>query len=282
MSQGLQASDDVGIPHPVGPDTPRVTARQLRQRGLVVLDGLTSRGDVLALAERIMDITIHRDSAPDGLTTIRDTGVHAGRRGFAGFTDQELAPHTERSSVPAPPRLMLLVCARPAGRGGECLLTDARAVHAELVANRPEAAARLSDPRTAFFGAGDGHATQVFTVHPDGRISVRLRLDGLARWSPMVQPYVRDLLDAVIAHQRPLRLAAGQGYVLDNTRWLHARNAFTGPRLCWRALGEPRFWLPTGFAPAPKTFPARRPEGPRDAPIAAGRAALLIDQDVVP
>ncbi|MEU8804764.1 TauD/TfdA family dioxygenase [Spirillospora sp. NPDC048819] len=249
MSQALQASDDVLTPHHVGAEMPRVIAQRLRDVGLVVLEGMASRGEVLALASRVMDITAHRDSDPDGLTTIRDTGRHLDRPGFAGFTDKELAPHTERSGIATPPRLMLLVCGRPAGQGGECLLTDARAVHAELVENRREAALALSEPRTTFFGAGDGHAAQVFTAHPAGRVSVRLRLDGLARWSPMVQPHLRDLWEATLQHQLSLRLAAGQGYLLDNTRWLHARQAFTGDRLCWRALGEPKFELPVGFAP---------------------------------
>ncbi|MBB4928883.1 hypothetical protein FHR34_007980 [Kitasatospora kifunensis] len=31
-----------------------------------------------------MSITAHRDSDPDGLTVIRDTGRHADRPGFAG------------------------------------------------------------------------------------------------------------------------------------------------------------------------------------------------------
>lgn len=223
MQPALQALDDVLTPHPVGPNTPHVIARRLRKRGLIVLDGLTSRTDVLALASGIMHITAHRDSDSDGLTTIRDTRRHMRRPGFAGFTNQELAPHTERSGIPLPPRLMFLVCGSPAGQGGECLLTDAQAVHTELVRYRREAAILLSEPRTAFFGAGDGHATQVFTTHPGGSMSVRLRMDGLARWSPMVQPHVRDLRTATIRNQLSLRLAAGQGYLLDNTRWLHAR-----------------------------------------------------------
>ncbi|TDC81855.1 TauD/TfdA family dioxygenase [Actinomadura sp. 7K507] len=250
MSKAPQAGDDVLTAYHAGPVALSVIAQRLRDVGLVVLDGMASRDAVLALAFRVMDITAHRDSDPDGLTTIRDSGRHQDRPGFGGFTDKELAPHTERSGLATPPRLMLLVCGRPADQGGECLLTDARAVHAELMANRREAALALADPRTTFFGAGDGHAAQVFSAHPEGRVSVRLRLDGLARWSPLVQPYVRDLWEVTLRHQISLRLAAGQGYLLDNSRWLHARRAFTGDRLCWRALGEPKFELPVGFAPA--------------------------------
>lgn len=244
---------DLLTPHRVGPGTPEVIEQRLRRTGLVVLDGLNSRGAVLGLASRIMTIAPHRDSDIDGLTTLRDTGRHGQRAGYAGFTGTELAPHTERSGTPAPPRLMLLVCGRPAGQGGECLLTDGRSVHGELVVNHSKAAHALSQPRTAFFGGGEGadggHLAQVFTARPDGRVSVRLRLDGLARWSPLVQPYLGALRAAAVAHQLSLRLATGQGYLLDNTRWLHARAAFTGDRLCWRALGEPTFSVLPGFVP---------------------------------
>jgi alpha-ketoglutarate-dependent taurine dioxygenase len=228
-------------------------AERLRDTGLVTVDGLASRADVLAFATRTMHVVPHRDSDSDGLTTIRDTRRHAQRTGFAGLGNGPLDPHTERSGTPNPPRLMLLVCGQAAATGGECLLTDGQAVHSDLFAGEQEAGAALTQPRTAFFGAGDGHATQVFTVHDDLRVSVRLRFDGLARWNPIVQPHLPRLRAAAGRHQVRIALAPGQGYLLDNERWLHARRAFTGDRLFWRALGEPLFPMPRGFAPAPAT-----------------------------
>ncbi|MFB7741899.1 TauD/TfdA family dioxygenase [Streptomyces sp. NPDC056132] len=228
-------------------------ADQLRETGLVALDGLVTRPSVLAFAPTLMEVTPHRDSDPDGLTTLYDTRRHATRPGFAGLTNRELAPHTERSGIPRPPRLMLLVCASPAVRGGECLLTDGQAIHADLATHHPESLDLLSTPRTAYFGGGDGHAGQVFTPQAGGRISVRLRLDALARWNPLVEPHLPYLLDAIRRHEITLPLRLGQGYLIDNTRWLHARNAFTGDRLCWRALGEPLPQLgplPVGFLDA--------------------------------
>ncbi|MFF7092837.1 TauD/TfdA family dioxygenase [Streptomyces rubradiris] len=232
-------------------------AGRLRETGLVTVDGLASRTAVLAFAVRIMKLVPHRDSDSDGITTIRDTRRHTLRAGFAGFGNGALDPHTERSGTPNPPRLMLLVCGQAAETGGECLLTDGQAVHSDLFTGEREAGSALAQPRTAFFGAGDGHATQVFTVHDDLRVSMRLRFDRLARWNPMVQPYLPHLRAAVARHQVPLDLAPGQGYLLDNERWLHARRAFTGDRVFWRALGQPLFPMPRGFAPAPTS--ARTP-----------------------
>ncbi|MCC3771717.1 TauD/TfdA family dioxygenase, partial [Streptomyces sp. UNOC14_S4] len=221
--------------HFVDIQSPRVeeaVRERLRDSGMITLGGFSSRTAVRDFASRIMDIAPHRDSDPDGLTTIRDTRRHTHLAGYGGFGNGELAPHTERSGVPEPPRLMLLVCGTPAYVGGECLLTDGRAVYTDLAARRRDAILALSKPRTAFFGGGDGHPTQVLTEHPDGRVSVRLRLDGLARFSPIVQSYLPDLRSALTTYQIRLPLAVGQGYLLDNERWLHARAAFTGPRLC--------------------------------------------------
>ena len=226
-------------------------AERLRDTGLIIFDGLAGRRSVLAFATRIMAMTPHRDSDSDGLTTIHDVPGTCGRAGYAGFGCGELLAHTEGSSLTAPPRLMLLACQRPADQGGECLLADGRAVHADLSTRSHEAAVMLSRPRTVFFGAGDGHCTQVFTVHPDGRVTLRLRQDELARWSPLAAPHLSALREVITRHQSRLLLAPGQGYLLDNHRWLHVRNQFTGDRSYLRALGEPRIRLANGFAISP-------------------------------
>ncbi|MFH8350098.1 TauD/TfdA family dioxygenase [Streptomyces sp. NPDC018045] len=235
---------DLGAPGAV-----TAVARQITEVGLVTTDGLTSREAVLAAAGLIMEVTAHRDSDPDGLTVIRDTRHHQHRAGFAGLGRDELAVHTESSGVPDPPRLMLLACLQPAPEGGECLLVDGRAVYGHLSQHCPEAALRLGLPRTAYFGAGDGHATQVFTRHADERVSVRLRQDSLARFNPTIQPHLPQLRAAVAVTQHAMALDVGQGYLIDNHRWLHARRRFTGERLCLRALGHARFPLPVGFLP---------------------------------
>ncbi|MEU0253124.1 TauD/TfdA family dioxygenase [Streptomyces sp. NPDC006184] len=247
-SERLFADHFVNLRAPHASD---VIAAQLRETGLVTLDGMTTRREVLSFASRLMAITPHPHGAPDGLTLIHNTGSHAHRAGFAGLSNGELLPHTERSGTPTPPRLILLVCLQPASAGGETLLADGRDVHARLVSENRAAAVALCQPRTAYFGAGAGHASQVFTIQADGRISIRLRQDGLARWSPIVQPYLPILRSAIAASHRRLTLRAGQGYLLDNHRWLHARTRFTGDRRLLRALGEPRFALPDGFTPCP-------------------------------
>lgn len=245
-SATLFASHYVDVRAPHAADS---IAERLRESGLVTVDGLMSRSEVRSCASQFMTITSHPHSGPDGLTPIHDTGAHAHRAGFAGLGSGELEAHTDRASVPDPPRLVFFVCLRPAAEGGDVLLADGRDVLGSLSGDGREAALMLAKPRTAYYGAGAGHASQVFTVHADGRVSIRLRQDGLARWSPMVQPYLPTLRRAIAGCQRRLRLSTGQGYIVNNQRWLHARHGFSGDRLYLRALGEPRISLSAGFAP---------------------------------
>jgi len=219
---------------------PSAATDRLSTSDLLFLDGLNSRSTVLDFATQIMDITPHPDSDPDGLTVIRDTGRHDGREGFAGLTNGEVLPHTERSSIPNPPRLMMLVCDTAATAGGQCLLADGHAIYDDLAEHNPEALEALSTPRSAYFGGADGHLGAIFTPGPDGHPAIRLRWDALVRFSPLAQPYLRVLRATIDRHQQVRTLGPGQGYVLDNTRWLHARTAFTGPRVCYRALGRPK------------------------------------------
>ncbi|MFD7621470.1 TauD/TfdA family dioxygenase [Streptomyces sp. NPDC059802] len=222
-------------------------AGQLREHGLAMVDGLASRESVLTFARRVMALAPHRDSDPDTLTTIHDIGQGALRPGLAGLGNGELLAHTEGSSIPEPPRLMLLVCLRQPVSGGEVLLTDGQAVHDHLSATVPVAVELMSRPGTAFYGDGGGRPAQIFTRHPGGRTSIRFRQDELAQFSPVVGRCLPVLKAAIAAHQRTIALLPGQGYLIDNHRYLHARAPFSGPRSCLRALGAPRFPLQPGF-----------------------------------
>ncbi|MGW2545506.1 TauD/TfdA family dioxygenase [Kitasatospora sp. NPDC001574] len=257
----LPATDEEFTLGALGGDGLERAAAVLRERGLVQLSRLGGRSDVLDTAALLMSARWqHRDADPDGLTVIRDTGRHEGRTGFAGLGRGDLTLHTECAQLPQPPRLMLLACARAAEEGGESLVVDGRRVLAELAASHPTALEALSAPRAAYFGGSDGHFAPVLEHRPDGRWRLRLRQDELARFSPEAEAHLPALRRAVERHTTRLRLACGQGLVLDNHRVLHGRTRFTGERLLLRALGQPHpsLGLAAGF-PAP--WPAPGPAG---------------------
>ena len=92
---------------------PRVLAL-LREHGLVTFTGITDRTALAGVARRLMSIRPHRDAGPNGVTVITDTGTTG--PGYAAFTDAELIPHTDGTSLPDPPGLLLLTCQRPASQ----------------------------------------------------------------------------------------------------------------------------------------------------------------------
>src|SRR5712691_13354663 len=101
---------------------------------------------------------------------------HPGTHDYAAFTDDELIPHTDGSSVPDPPGLVLLACQRPADEGGMTLVADGQRIVGKLAERYPAALRSLAAPRAAFFGTADGHLGPVCELAEPGRTSIRLRL----------------------------------------------------------------------------------------------------------
>ncbi len=89
-------------------------------------------------------------------------------------------------------------------------------------------------------------------------MTVRLRLDDLAQFSPEVTRWLPTLRATIHQHTTTFTLAAGQGYVLDNHRWLHGRRAYTGPRVMYRITGNPlpHLGIVPGFVPTRRDNPA--------------------------
>ncbi|WP_304453904.1 TauD/TfdA family dioxygenase [Nocardiopsis sp. YSL2] len=221
----------------------RHLASVLMESGLATFDGIPDRAAFAGLAHDLAALYPHPDGDPDGLTLLhaREGTPETGKR---GFTDSELLPHTERSCTPSPPRLLMLMCLTPADHGGQTLLTDGQAIVEDLVRTEPETWRVLSGPYTAYFGGAAGHAGSIFEPTGTGRWSIRLRLDELVRFAPYAIPHMEVLREVIDRHVMTLRLGPGQGFVLDNARWLHGRHSFQGPRVMLRALGEPRSSLP--------------------------------------
>ena len=71
--------------------------RVLSHAGFALLDGVLGVGALLGVARSIATVVPHRDSRPDGVTVLINRGSVSERRGFAGFGQKELMPHTDRS-----------------------------------------------------------------------------------------------------------------------------------------------------------------------------------------
>jgi len=217
---------------------------QLRTLGVAIFTGIRGPEHLLGFAGALMTVVAHPDSDRSGLTTITDLGPAGQHPNAAGFSHRALPPHTDRSGVAHPPALLLTACASTAAAGGACRLIDGLAVHDDLAATCPEALAAFAQPRTTLFGGAGGYLGSVFTDIPaangaPARRAIRLRLDDLVRFSPQIAGWVPSLQTVIARHSHSFDLAVGQGYLVDNHRWLHARDAYEGPRALYRLHGDP-------------------------------------------
>jgi hypothetical protein len=220
--------------------------RQLAERGFATFDSVGDRDSLLELARPFVDIVRHRDSDPDGVTIISGHDKDL-PNGFAGFSRTELLPHSEGSSLPWPPALLLLVCVAAADAGGESSVLDAKALYEALAVEDPGALRALATPGSACFGDGAGHLGSVFEEVGTGRIGVRLRLDNLGRFSPDATDALSKLRSLMHGFRVEFRMNAGQGFALQNGRWLHGRTSFAGHREMLRILGNPLSGVPLQF-----------------------------------
>jgi hypothetical protein len=216
---------------------------QLAGRGLATFDGMRTPSELLALARSVGDVVPHRDSDRDGVTTL--AGAERSSRplpGYLGFSAKELVPHTDGSSVASPPPLVMLACAVPAPHGGETLVVDGAEIYDRLRHEAPAVLQQLSQPRSARFGAEEGYLGSIFEYvirdqpDSDGRMSVRFRWDGLSAFAPPTAAVLPQFLDLVREVALEFALHSGQGYLVQNGRWLHGRRAYRGYRCAYRIL----------------------------------------------
>ncbi|MFW5420998.1 TauD/TfdA family dioxygenase [Nocardiopsis sp. CNT-189] len=175
-----------------------ITSR-LRETGLVRFTAPAGRAAFASLASSLLVPAGHPDAGPDGITEGRPR-PDGDRPGRTGFTRQALRLHTERSGTPAPPHLLMLLCVHPGSSGGETVLADGAGVFAHLAERAPAALEALSARGAAHFGGACGHSAPVLERAAGGRWSIRLRLDGLASFSPRAQAHLPALTEAVQAH----------------------------------------------------------------------------------
>lgn len=227
---------DVPIRHSTAPEG---VLADLARTGLALVDVTPEPAQLIALTHALGAALVwHRDSGPDGVTVIEDRGARGAA--LAGFTRSPLSPHTDRSGTTDPPDVLLTVCGHEPTSGGESILVDGRAVYLDLAEHDPAALRALSAPRSALFGGADGHLSSVFAEREGGIVSVRFRLDALARFGPAVAPHIPALRAAIDRHTCTVPARIGTGYVLDNRRWLHGRRAYEGPRLVYRVTARAR------------------------------------------
>jgi gamma-butyrobetaine dioxygenase len=157
------------------------------------------------------------------------------------FTSREIAPHTDNPYRDPVPTLQLLHCLRDAHTGGgDTGLVDGFAVAAALRGTDPESFGVLTETPVPFGYVDKQTRLTAFqpliSLSPRGRITgirhnersmltPRLPGTGAGAWLAALQAWAGLL--AWPEFRLRLRLVPGDCLILDNTRVLHARTAFS-------------------------------------------------------
>lgn len=198
---------------------------------------LSSRQELVEFSTGFGDLVMHRDADPDAVTVVRHVPAVAGEDGFAGLSAGPLLPHTDGSGNSMVPRYITLWCQANEGVGGECAMADGEAVVEDLQRTSPWVVEALSKPNAAIYRSGhEQYSGPAITQDPRGRWHFRLRLDSNGFFSAETIHAVTRLREAIALRTFTFGLAPGQGYIIDNWRYLHGRLTFSGERVMLRTL----------------------------------------------
>ncbi|MEM7404670.1 MAG: TauD/TfdA family dioxygenase [Pseudomonadota bacterium] len=164
------------------------------------------------------------------------------------YTASGLQAHTDNPYRDPPPTMQLLYCLADAADGGESVIVDGFAAALELRRRDPAAFELLRQYRARFaYRGADGvqleaqHAVietatdgELLAVHFNNRSAATVTdvpYDDVRDWYRALQQFA-DLVDEP-ARQVEFKLRPGDGFLVDNTRVLHARAAFRQSGARW-------------------------------------------------
>ena len=220
-------------------DKVEVLLAEFSARGLVFLEGIEKAEVLLQTLSPLGTVYYHRDSLANGLTHVSTSasGLEcAGDEGRLGFTQDGLTPHTDRSGTEDPPNALAFWIERQAAISGASLFVDGFALFEEMSCRFPAELVALCRPKSAIFKSEKGFIeSSVFSTVGES-LQVRFRFDQLMFLSPEAAKAVEIMLPVLRQLSLQRRLRAGQGYLIDNMRWLHGRTHFVGDRSAYRLL----------------------------------------------
>ncbi|KAL2822144.1 hypothetical protein BDW59DRAFT_181059 [Aspergillus cavernicola] len=205
-------------------------------KGIAFLDGFDEE-TLRQLATQFGDVVRPRNNTTGtGISKIRFEPSLKGK-GFSskGYSSEELYFHTDRSGWEHPPRILVSTLTSESATGGESLLADSLCIIKDIKEHGNGLYDLLTSSKHASFCSDDG----MFVPRPIFNETLglfRFRFDDSIQISASLVTRFPQLLDIIYRNSFSIPLQQGQGYLLDNHRFLHGRTSFTGSRELLRAL----------------------------------------------
>lgn len=207
----------------------------LEQSGIILFRNMNSEEIALEISKSLGNIYRCIDSDSHGITTISNLNHGRNMKNSLAFTQAGLYPHTDRSPIHTPPKYLINWSISPSQIGGELLICDGKAVYDYLKSSHLNSCIALSEPDAAIFSDTiDSYSGPIFTTNDDKFQNIRFRRDNCIKFKNNYHQHVHTLFEAIDLHTIKLSTNSGDGYIIDNTRWLHGRNPYKNDRIIKR------------------------------------------------
>ncbi len=207
----------------------------LSRDGIVIFKGIASMNDLVRLSNKIGKPIQHRDADANGIITLRPREDEQ-EETFKGYTHKEQYVHTDGTMVENPADIVVLYCEMPAKKGGESTFVDGRELHRKLKREDPGLLAALMEKDAGIFGdsTADRKIKAIFKHYGTNRMSICFRNDKLVSYSKMIQDKFAYLIATIGSLTSRIKLNSGEGYIVNNHRFIHGRDSFEGDRIIHR------------------------------------------------
>ncbi|WP_419868547.1 TauD/TfdA family dioxygenase [Chryseobacterium sp. CT-SW4] len=164
------------------------------------------------------------------------------------FNDNnELFPHTDRSTLENPPNILIYYYRSPSDVGGETWLIDTKKILLEILLKYGEDCKILQQAYAVFSDQSETYIGNIFEKLKDGSYCVRFRNDKFEYLNRDLIEFLPLFYDRIEKYKETVKLEKGYGYMIHNGRFLHGRAGFTGKREAWRLLLHDNFMDHKGF-----------------------------------
>lgn len=221
----------------------------LEQDGIAFFESDFNQDEFIQFSEQFGQLYKHRDSISNGITIVKSSMEESqANSGYFGLTSSSLFPHTDRSTLDNPPNILILYCKNQSGVGGESTLVDFKQVFEQLLKEQQDGSHPILEKDSVIFDDGKTrHKGSIIEKLDDGSYYLRFRNDEFGYFNSKIFPYLNEFESKINANKQLMKLKTGQGYIINNGRFLHGRSSFQGEREMWRTLVNDQFMKQRGF-----------------------------------
>jgi hypothetical protein len=209
--------------------------KQFKENGIIFLREISSNSAAIDIANLLGLIVENLDADNYGITEISNTKRGHNKKNSAAYTSQELHLHTDRSPIAKPPTFVMnWICVKDCV-GGESTLADGNKIFEYINTEHPEYVDALTNTDVACFSDGiDTFIGSIFTFNEQNNLETRFRYDKCSFFKLESSKEIKFFKDSANKLAYVIDFDVGEGYILNNKRWLHGRKSFKGYRMIRR------------------------------------------------